>query len=210
MQPEALSKFNVSRETQDKLKIYEDLLFHWQKAINLVGKESLHDAYNRHFLDSLQIAPLLIKQKSTLADMGSGAGFPGLVLAIACPWLDVHLIESDSRKVQFLRTVSRETVTPVQIHENRIESVIPQISPNMVTARALAPLDVLFKYSLPWAVKNLEFKAYFLKGKGAEEEIKLTRKDYDFELQAVSSITSPEARILCISLLKKREQEVHK
>ena len=101
----------VSRETLERLRIYEALLRKWQAKINLVGPATLDDAWRRHFLDSAQLFPLLPANAQVVVDLGSGAGFPGLVLAVmGVP--TVHLIESDLRKAAFLREVARETATP--------------------------------------------------------------------------------------------------
>lgn len=106
----------------EKIDAYERLLKKWQNTINLVGPSTLSEAKKRHFEDSLQLLKHIPVAAKTLYDLGSGAGFPGLVLAMAKPDLDVHLIESDARKCQFLKTVSRETETPVTVHNQRIES----------------------------------------------------------------------------------------
>ena len=92
---------NVSRESLEQLHAYDALLHKWQKTINLVGRNTLHESWDRHILDSVQIAQYVSRESKTLYDLGSGAGFPGLVLAILRPDLDVHLIESDLRKCSF-------------------------------------------------------------------------------------------------------------
>ncbi len=157
----------VSRETLARLRTYLALLEKWQPRINLVGAATLRDPWRRHFLDSAQLAPLLPESTRTLVDLGSGAGFPGLVLAIlGVP--DVHLIESDHRKVAFLREVAAATATKIVLHPARIEAV-PPISADAVTARALAPLASLVEYALPFlGPKGL---CLFLKGKQAEQEV---------------------------------------
>ena len=205
MQPEDFQKtFNVSRETMEKLQTYHKLLFKWQGAINLVGPRTLQDSWARHFADSAQLLPHIPEGVKTLADLGSGAGFPGLVLAMMRPDLDVHLVESDERKAQFLRTVSRETNTPVQVHNARIEDVTADIAPDMITARALASLVELFVYCLPWTVQNNDIKLLFLKGKLAQEEVGQARAAYDFDVQTYPSCTDDAAEILFINRLNRR------
>src|SRR5690348_16102800 len=95
-------RIEVSRETRDRLEAYVHTLGRWQKAVNLVSKPSLEDIWVRHILDSAQLLPLMPKQAERLVDLGSGGGFPGLVLAALRPELDVTLIEADARKGAFL------------------------------------------------------------------------------------------------------------
>ena len=133
--------FYVSRETLEKMNTYGHLLLKWQKTINLVGPTTLTDVPERHFFDSAQMFRYITNVDCKLADMGSGAGFPGMVLAMLGV-KEVHLIESDIRKATFLREVSRETQTPVTIHDKRVEDCdIPNL--DVITARALAPLSDL-------------------------------------------------------------------
>ena len=147
--------FDVSRETLEKFQIYENLLKKWQKKINLVAPSTLEDVWQRHFADSAQIAKY-IKPDQSIADIGSGAGFPGMVLAIM--GYNVTCIESDQRKCAFLKNVSRETSAPCDVIISRIEDV--DMHADVVTARALAPLKDLIDYAA-------HFKAdqyLFLKG----------------------------------------------
>ena len=128
----------VSRETTERLEAYAGLLEKWQRRINLVGARTLGDPWRRHMLDSAQLRPLLPHRTRDLLDVGSGAGFPGLVLAIlGVP--DVHLVEADARKCAFLREAARLTGTRVTIHRARIEELAPWPA-SVITARALAPL----------------------------------------------------------------------
>ncbi|MEI7608052.1 MAG: 16S rRNA (guanine(527)-N(7))-methyltransferase RsmG [Rhodospirillaceae bacterium] len=158
---------SVSRETLDRLATYLALLKKWQPRINLVGAATLHDPWRRHFLDSAQLMPLLLESTRTLVDLGSGAGFPGLVLAIlGVP--DVHLIESDHRKVAFLREAATATETKITVHPARIEAV-PPFSADAVTARALAPLASLIGYALPFL--GPRGICLFLKGGQVDKEI---------------------------------------
>lgn len=157
----------VSRETLARFEIYLALLRKWQPRINLVGSATLRDPWRRHFLDSAQLAPLLLESTQTLVDLGSGAGFPGLVLAIlGVP--DVHLIESDQRKIAFLREVAAATKTIITVHPSRIEAV-PPFCADVVTARALAPLAQLLSYALPFLGQGAI--CLFLKGGQVEREI---------------------------------------
>lgn len=194
----------VSRETRERLETYLALLNKWQKTINLVSPATLPDAWERHFIDSAQIAPLLPDGVGTLFDLGSGAGFPGLVLAIMRPDIAVHLVESDQRKAAFLQTVSREAGAGVTVHNCRIEALPPGIAPDVVTARALAPLVQLLGWATPWAVTNPGLVLLLPKGKSAEGEIDAARAHYNFVLDEYPSRTAPDARILRITAVAGR------
>lgn len=195
----------ISKEAQEKLETYHALLIKWQKAVNLVSNNSIEKAWERHFNDSIQIGFYIPGNTQTLIDFGSGAGFPGLVLAITRPELEVHLIESDEKKCEFLRTVSRETNTPISIHNTRIENLDPgQIRPDIITARALASLEKLCDYCRPFAAENSALTMLFLKGEKLEEEISEAQKSYDFTYEIFQSRTEKKAGIIKISGLKNR------
>jgi 16S rRNA (guanine527-N7)-methyltransferase len=182
----------VSRETLERLTAYAELLVKWQARINLVGPDTIPDLWHRHLLDSAQVFPILPQPIHRLVDMGCGGGFPGLVLAImGVP--DVHLIESDARKCAFMREVARVTGTSVTIHNARIEAVAP-LGADVVTARALAPLDKL----LGWAERHLlpEGHCVFLKGRGVEDELTAARKEWNITFERFPSQTDPLAAIL--------------
>ncbi|CAA7621115.1 Ribosomal RNA small subunit methyltransferase G [Magnetospirillum sp. SS-4] len=189
---EFMTKSGVSRETLDRLSHYADLLVKWQARINLVGPDTLPDLWRRHFLDSAQLFRLIPPEARRLADLGSGAGFPGLVLAVmGAP--DVHLVESDSRKCAFLREAARVTGTGVTIHNQRIEKVAP-LAADVVTARALAPLGQL----LGWAEPHLAGggRCLFLKGRGVEDELTATAKEWNIALDRSPSETDPAGQVL--------------
>jgi 16S rRNA (guanine527-N7)-methyltransferase len=184
----------VSRETLDRLDVYAALLRKWQPAINLVGPRTLDDLWRRHMLDSAQLQPLLPPESRTLVDLGSGAGFPGLVLAIlGVP--DVHLIESDQRKATFLREVSRETAAPVTVHAARAEAVAP-FPADVVTARALAPLPRLVDLATPFLTPATV--CLFLKGQDVDAELTEATKEARMTVDSVPSRTDPRGRILIL------------
>lgn len=193
MTPEEFqAKAAVSRETMDRLRAYADLLVRWQTRINLVGPDTIPKLWQRHFLDSAQVFPILPQPIHRLVDMGCGAGFPGMVLAIlGVP--EVHLIESDARKCAFLREVARVTDTRVVIHNARIEQVTP-LCADVVTARALASLDKL----LGWAERHLlpEGHCVFLKGRGVEDELTLAAKEWNISCERFPSQSDPSGTIL--------------
>ena len=191
-------RVDVSRETRDQLEAMVHTLGRWQKAINLVGKATLEDIWVRHILDSAQLIPLIPKSARTLVDLGSGGGFPGLVLAALRPELEVTLIESDARKGAFLSEAGRRMGLKNQpkVVISRIEAA-PPTKADVVTARALAPLGQL----LAWAAPHRADTAIclFHKGKGWQAEVAAAKKDWDFEAQPFSSVTDRESVLLRIS-----------
>lgn len=187
-------------ETIRRLNIYGALLEKWQAKINLIGSSTLDDFWVRHFEDSHQLTELA-GSWSEWIDLGSGGGFPGLVIAITnAGGGRVHLVESDKRKVAFLREVSRETQTDVRIHVGRIETVLPslcqQIKFDVVSARALAPMDRLIDYARP-ALKNGAL-GLFLKGKGLNAELTRVPPGYNLEIRIIESCTEPDGRIVAV------------
>jgi 16S rRNA (guanine527-N7)-methyltransferase len=188
---------NVSRETMERLKTFQRLLEEWQRKINLVSSSTLPHLWDRHFKDSLQLLPYLPKEKATLIDLGSGAGFPGLVLAIAGPkTLTVTLVESDLKKCLFLENVSRETIADVTIIRSRIEALGTDVKGDIITARGLAPLPLLLEYSVPRMKEK--GMCLFLKGKEVEKEIRDGQKKWEFDLEIFPSLTDSRGRILKI------------
>ena len=158
---------DVSRETIEKFRAYLTLLEKWQRRINLVSKSTLADAWQRHILDSGQLAAYYPPQTRQILDVGSGAGFPGLVLAIM-GGVTVDLVESDQRKAVFLSTVIRELGLPANVHNQRIE-VMPNLRPDVITARALAPVPKLL--NLIETQMSTECVCLFLKGESVKDEL---------------------------------------
>ena len=194
---------NVSRETFFRLKEYQRLLELWQKKLNLVSSPSLAMAWERHFLDCYQLLSYLPPEPISLIDLGSGAGFPGLVLAILrSETLSVTLVESDFKKCIFLENVSRETKTSVTILRSRIETLEKSIQGDVITARGLAPLSQLLDYA--FFVMHDKSIGLFLKGKEVEKEIQEAEKNWEFELEIYPSLTESTGRILKIARLRKK------
>jgi 16S rRNA (guanine527-N7)-methyltransferase len=183
----------VSRETLDRLRRYAETLTRWQAKINLVAPATLPDLWRRHMLDSAQLMPLLPPGARRLIDLGSGAGFPGLVLAVlGAP--EMHLVEADSRKCAFLREAARLTeVRAVTIHNRRIES-LPAEPYDVVMARALAPLPELLKLARGFAGPGTVY--LFPKGQGVAEELIKAPETATMRLQRIPSRTQPGAEIL--------------
>ncbi len=180
-----------------------EVLLRWQKTINLVGRATLDDVWTRHILDSAQLAPLVPKAR-TLADLGSGAGFPGLVLAALRPKLDVTLIESDARKSAYLGEAARRMGLPKQpkIVISRIE-VAPPAGADVVTARALAPLGQLLAWAAPH--KSDPAICLFHKGKGWQAELTEAMKDWEIECTPQASVTDRDAVILRIGSYRAKD-----
>ncbi len=192
----------VSRETLARLEQYAALLGRWTRAINLVSRADLADLWRRHMLDSAQLVPLLppppAGRRRVLVDLGSGAGFPGLVLAILGAG-EVHLIESDTKKAAFLGQAARLSAAPARVHNARIEDVRP-FPADVVTARALAPLPRLLAYAVPFLRRAVPGEAggvaLFLKGRDVDGELTASRERWNIPVESVPSRTDPRARIL--------------
>lgn len=187
---------NVSRETLDRLRAYESLLRKWNPAINLVAKSTLEDMWSRHFLDSTQIYDLAPKNALRWADLGSGGGFPGLVVAILAVGDDRHLavtlVESDQRKAAFLMAAARELGLKLVVRADRIES-LPPLNADVLSARALAPLEQLIghaeRHLSPHGV------ALFPKGANHAAEMKQALEKWRFSYEASPSATDADAVI---------------
>jgi 16S rRNA (guanine527-N7)-methyltransferase len=185
-------QLGVSRETLERLTIHLDLLRRWQPAINLVGSATLADPWRRHFLDSAQLVKRLPDVAANLADLGSGAGFPGMVLALlGVP--GVHLIEADRRKAEFLRAVARATGAPVMIHAERIER-IQGWPADVITARALAPLPRLLQ--LAQGFLSADSVCLFLKGRSTERELTEARASWHMVSAMFPSLSESEGIVV--------------
>lgn len=197
---------DVSRESLEKLEQYQALLFKWQKAINLVSPKTLQESGVRHFADSVQLVCYIPAHVKVVMDWGSGAGFPGAVLAIVRPELDFTLVESDERKCQFLRTVSRETSATMRIENARIEDVVEDCEdvPDLITARALKSVQVLLNYVWPLIEKKPALQLLLLKGEAVQQELDEAWAHYDFDVQTWPSVTNSLASIILLSGIRKK------
>jgi 16S rRNA (guanine527-N7)-methyltransferase len=193
LSPEAFGEqLHVSRETLERFTIYLELLRRWQRAINLVGRATLADPWRRHFLDCAQLAASVPTGAATVVDLGSGAGFPGMVLAIlGVP--GVELIESDLRKVQFLREAARATGAPVKVHAERLER-LPGWPAEVITSRALAPLPRLLV--LAERFMTPESVCLFLKGRSGARELTEVRVSWHMEAEMCPSLSEPTGMVL--------------
>lgn len=200
MTPETFAEtFNVPRGTIDHLHRYEALLLDWQGRMNLVGPATLDDIWGRHFADSAQLAQLVPMGQAWL-DMGSGGGFPGLVLA-AMQWGRIVLVDSVAKKCRFLETVRDELgLSNATVLNARVEA-LPALGVDVATARAAAPLETL----LDWAIRHVRPGGTFIFPKGARwaKEVEAAGRKYLFDLDAIPSMTNPDARILIFRNLKR-------
>ncbi len=197
-----LEALNVSRETLDRLEILSELLIKWNPRINLVSKSTIDDLWSRHILDSTQVLRSAPKSVAHWVDIGSGGGFPGLVVALMAGEAEapkkVTLIESDQRKCAFLRTVLRETGIQAAVLTQRIEQADPQ-NADVLSARALADLPLLLEFS----ERHLRQGGIGLFQKGArwEKELKSAQESWSFNCEVVQSITESQAVILKVGEL---------
>jgi 16S rRNA (guanine527-N7)-methyltransferase len=196
-----LPECDVSRETLARLKSFVVMLLQWQERINLISPTTIPEIWTRHILDSVQLLKLK-PQSLRWLDLGSGGGLPGLV--IACFLADlpggvIHLVESSGKKAAFLRHVASSLQLPAYIHAGRIENTLETVpQPEIITARALAPLTDLIGYT------NLLLKrgavGLFPKGRDAEEELTAAQRSWHFSSTLHRSVTDPAARIIEISM----------
>lgn len=196
---------DVSRETLADFDAWHALLVKWNRTINLVSPSALSGFWARHALDSWQVASHLGGRPGQCLDLGSGAGFPGLAVAIACKNAGqghVTLVESAGKKANFLRTVIRELGLPATVWADRAEKMSPQAFDH-ITARAFAPLPRLLTYAQPfWASGT---KAVLLKGQGASEELTEAQKYWTFDVETAPSRSDPTGQVLLIQGLAARD-----
>jgi 16S rRNA (guanine527-N7)-methyltransferase len=204
---EFAAKTGVSRETLARLKAYADVLADWNARHNLVAKSTLPDLWRRHFWDSAQLVPLIPSTARSLADLGSGAGFPGLVLAAMLPGLAVTLHEATTKKCAFLRLAADRMAVPVTIQNARVED-LPRHEFDVVTARALAPLPQLLGYAQNFAGPNSV--CLLLKGQNVVAELTKAHKCWNMKAAQVPSQTDPSAARVIVRELGPRHVEPQK
>jgi 16S rRNA (guanine527-N7)-methyltransferase len=199
-------KLGLSGEEIRGLEVLVATLERWQARINLVGDASLADIWRRHVLDSAQLLPLIPNRARVLLDLGSGAGFPGLVLAILgrdrAPALRVHLVESNARKCAFLGEVIRASGCVAQIHNIRIEAMNP-FAADVVTARACAPLDRLLGHAEPFLGPGT--RCLFLKGRNVERELTDSRESWKMRITRKTSATDSGGVTLILEGVSRRD-----
>jgi 16S rRNA (guanine527-N7)-methyltransferase len=185
----------VSRETLERLELFAALLLAWNRKINLISHADEPSIFERHIADSLQLASLIQHQADRALDVGSGGGFPGIILAIATN-IPFTLVESDVRKCAFLREAARVTGAPATIVNARIEAANLPTYP-LITARALAPLPRLLALCAPHATKTSIF--LFPKGAAVDAEVAEAESEWTMKIERHTSRTSGGGVILRIS-----------
>ena len=207
IQIDTFSRFTqVSRETITSLKKYENKLIIANKKLNLIGKSTLNDIWKRHFLDSVQVIDFIDKNSKTLVDLGSGAGFPGLVLAIVLKDrkipLKIKLIEKSPKKVKFLKNLIDELHLNVEVINQNIFEESKKLSDDVFVARAFKPLKIILQL-IHKKAKNLK-KAFIFLGKTWSKELLVASKIWDIKYKQRVSVTSSDSLIIEFSELKKK------
>ena len=196
----------VSRETYEKLCVFEKILIKWQHSMNLISRSTIKSIWVRHFLDSAQLYAFVRNVEGNIIDFGSGAGFPGMVLAIMGK-KNIHLVESDHKKCVFLKEIAMLTETDITIHNCRIED-LSFINVDLITCRALASLTKLIDYVEIFLNKSIGEKQelpklLFLKGKYYYSEVIELSKNKKISFKEYPSITDKDGRILYINKVDK-------
>jgi 16S rRNA (guanine527-N7)-methyltransferase len=196
---QTLAHLDVSRETIARLDAFVDLLQTWQAKTNLIANSTLNAIWSRHIADSLQLLKHARPDARVWLDLGTGGGFPGLVIAAALDGgRQVHLVESNLKKAAFLREASRVLQVPALVHAARIEDFVNRVplAPDIVTARALAPLPKLLEYIAPFVEKGAQ--GLLLKGQDIEAELTEASKYWTIDADLVPSVTDTSGRVLVV------------
>ena len=199
-----LLELDVSRETLDALKYFEDLVVLWNPAINLISNSSISDLWSRHIVDSAQLFLFTLPDEGLWLDVGSGGGFPGIVVSIVAkelaPSLRVVLVESDKRKCVFLRTVIRELGLSVKVINDRIENVkLDDVV--YLSARALRNLNSLL--SIVENNVSRETVCVFPKGRSYKKELVESQKNWKFDFNLIDSNTSEDSKVIVLKGLER-------
>ena len=207
IQIDTFSRFSqVSRETIISLKKYENDLIIANKTLNLVGKSTLDQIWIRHFLDSSQVIDFIDKNCKTLVDIGSGAGFPGLVLAIILKDrkipLKVKLIEKSSKKTKFLKKIADDLHLDVEVIDKNIFEYTKKLSEDVFVARAFKPLEIILELIHNQAANWKKFFVFL--GKTGKNELLQASKIWDIEYKQRVSVTSSDSIVIEINRLKKK------
>ena len=192
-------EFGVARETVSRLSTYVDLLWKRNQELNLVAESTLQQVWRRHILDSAQLLTLIPDNAKSIIDLGSGAGFPGMVLAIMAAdraGLGVHLVESTQKKCRFLDEVKDATGAPVTVHWARAEA-LPVSKADVITARAVAPLEKLLGLAYPFF--KSDSIGLFLKGKSLADELTLASKSWKLDSTLIPSRSDPSGTVLRVT-----------
>ena len=206
-QIDTFSRFTrVSRETITSLIKYEDLLIKANEGLNLIGNSTINQIWTRHFLDSYQVIDFIDKNDNSLVDLGSGAGFPGLVIAIASKDkkipLKIKLIEKSSKKVKFLKEIINELNLKVDVYNQNIFKEQTNLIGDVFVTRAFKPLKIILQLMHNQA-ENWK-KIFIFLGKTGKNELLDASKDWDIEYKQRMSVTSSDSIVIEINKLKKK------
>lgn len=192
----------VSRETIGRIEAFLAVLDDWRQRYNIIGPNEGRHIWRRHILDSLQLLPLIGEEATSLADLGTGGGFPGVILACALAdrSTEITLVEKSVRKAQFLEAAIRELGLGAMVSNQRIEET-GQGPCDVVTVRALAPLARLLPMFDLWL--KPDGRALLLKGQGADKEIVHARETRTFDVETRPSLSGPDGQVLIISNLSR-------
>ena len=207
IQVDTFARFTrVSRETIISLKKYENLLIKANKSLNLIGKSTLNNIWTRHFLDSVQVIDFVNKKDKSLIDLGSGAGFPGLVLAVLCKDrklpTKIKLIEKSSKKTKFLKNIIMQLDLNVEVINQNIFNLTKNITSDVFVARAFKPLKIILE--LMHTNSGKWKKVFIFLGKTGNDELLQASKSWNIEYKKRISITSSDSIIIEISKLEKK------
>ena len=207
IQIDTFSRFTqVSRETIISLKKYEDILIEENKTLNLVGKSTINDIWIRHFLDSVQVIDFIDKNSKTLVDLGSGAGFPGIVLAIALKDrkipMKIKLIEKSPKKIKFLKNIINQLELNVEAINQNILDVQKKFTDDIFVARAFKPLEIILQL-IHNKAENWK-KIFIFLGKSGKDELIRASKIWDIEYKQRVSVTSNDSIVIEINRIKKK------
>ena len=193
----------LSPEVEQDLRTFADLVLKWNQKINLISRSTAAEIWERHVLDSVQLWPLSSADSRVWVDIGSGGGFPGMVIAIIAkalrPQMRVVLVESDKRKAAFLIQAARSVGVACDVRAERIEEV-GDLGADVVSARALASLSELL--GLGAKLGRPEAVMIFPKGERAQDEIEHAMQEWHFQIAQVQSITNPAASLVRITNLR--------
>lgn len=199
---EALGLVPVSRETADRFAIFVECLARWRRATNLISESTFPTVWTRHIADSAQLLPLA-EGATRWLDMGSGAGFPGLIVAIqlaGTPEAVVHCVDSDQRRCAFLREAARATGAPAVIHPVRIELIAPGDvgAVDCVTARAFAPLPKTLEFAKPWLESGAV--GLFPRGRSVLKDLEQDPPPPFYAIETIRSVLDADAAILRVRM----------
>lgn len=198
---DAIRLSGVSRETGPRITRYIATLDDWRSRLNLIGPGEGRHLWKRHVFDSLQLVPLIRPEETDIADLGSGAGFPGIILACAFPEREVALVEKSPKKCEFLRAAVSAAGLTVRVYNQRAEDPVPKRY-DLVVSRALSPLPKLLGQAAPWLIAN--GRSLFIKGQGVLSEMTQARDSWSFDLESHVSQTNTEGQVLAVSGLQPR------